>query len=190
MRTDAWYDRAPAKARQFKAEALTNFAIDLEAIVSIRLRRWTATVGPGSGADESQNASSDSKRISFLKFGANAELNAEDLAKSKSRSLILPACVRPPNVNRTPPCIDKDASKITALRRGKIPIFEPDLERLVQNNVKNGRLDFDTDLAGPVGEADAVFIAVGTPSRRGDGHGWAERPLSGTAVASLCSVSQ
>jgi len=67
-------------------------------------------------------------------------------------------------------CIDKDASKITALRRGKIPIFEPDLERLVQNNVKNGRLDFDTDLAGPVGEADAVFIAVGTPSRRGDGH--------------------
>ena len=67
-------------------------------------------------------------------------------------------------------CIDKDASKITALRRGKIPIFEPDLERLVQNNVKNGRLDFDTDLAGPVRVADAVFIAVGTPSRRGDGH--------------------
>ena len=67
-------------------------------------------------------------------------------------------------------CVDKDASKISALQRGKIPIFEPDLERLVQNNVKNGRLDFDTDLAGPVGEADAVFIAVGTPSRRGDGH--------------------
>jgi UDPglucose 6-dehydrogenase len=67
-------------------------------------------------------------------------------------------------------CVDKDASKISALQRGKIPIFEPDLERLVQNNVKNGRLDFDTDLAGPVREADAVFIAVGTPSRRGDGH--------------------
>ena len=67
-------------------------------------------------------------------------------------------------------CVDKDASKISALQRGKIPIFEPDLDRLVQNNVKNGRLDFDTDLAGPVREADAVFIAVGTPSRRGDGH--------------------
>jgi len=67
-------------------------------------------------------------------------------------------------------CIDKDASKISALQRGKIPIFEPDLDRLVQNNVKNGRLDFATDLAGPVREADAVFIAVGTPSRRGDGH--------------------
>jgi UDPglucose 6-dehydrogenase len=67
-------------------------------------------------------------------------------------------------------CVDKDASKISALQRGKIPIFEPDLDRLVQNNVKNGRLDFETDLAGPVREADAVFIAVGTPSRRGDGH--------------------
>jgi UDPglucose 6-dehydrogenase len=67
-------------------------------------------------------------------------------------------------------CVDKDASKISALQRGKIPIFEPDLDRLVQNNVKNGRLDFATDLAGPVSEADAVFIAVGTPSRRGDGH--------------------
>src|SRR5437762_5487830 len=67
-------------------------------------------------------------------------------------------------------CVDKDASKISMLQRGKIPIFEPDLDRLVQNNVKNGRLNFDTDLAGPVREADAVFIAVGTPSRRGDGH--------------------
>jgi UDPglucose 6-dehydrogenase len=67
-------------------------------------------------------------------------------------------------------CVDKDASKISALKSGTIPIFEPDLDRLVQNNVKNGRLDFDTDLAGPVREADAVFIAVGTPSRRGDGH--------------------
>lgn len=67
-------------------------------------------------------------------------------------------------------CVDKDASKISALQSGKIPIFEPDLDRLVQNNVKNGRLDFSTDLAGPVRDADAVFIAVGTPSRRGDGH--------------------
>src|ERR1700722_2839262 len=67
-------------------------------------------------------------------------------------------------------CVDKDHSKIAALRRGEIPIFEPDLERLVQNNAKNGRLDFDTNLAEPVRDADAVFIAVGTPSRRGDGH--------------------
>src|SRR3954453_15216625 len=67
-------------------------------------------------------------------------------------------------------CVDKDASKIAALQRGKIPIFEPDLDRLVQNNVRNGRLDFATDLAGPVREADAVFIAVGTPSRRGERH--------------------
>jgi UDPglucose 6-dehydrogenase len=67
-------------------------------------------------------------------------------------------------------CVDKDTSKIAALRRGEIPIFEPDLERLVQNNAKNGRLDFDTNLAEPVRDADAVFIAVGTPSRRGDGH--------------------
>jgi UDPglucose 6-dehydrogenase len=67
-------------------------------------------------------------------------------------------------------CIDKDISKVTALQRGAIPIFEPDLERLVQSNAKNGRLDFTTDLAASVREADAVFIAVGTPSRRGDGH--------------------
>ena len=67
-------------------------------------------------------------------------------------------------------CIDKDASKIAALQRGEIPIFEPDLDRLVQSNAKNRRLDFATDLAVPVREADAVFIAVGTPSRRGGGH--------------------
>src|SRR5258708_3770636 len=67
-------------------------------------------------------------------------------------------------------CIDKDASKIAALQNGKIAILERDLERLVKNNTKNGRLDFDTDLNAPVREADAVFIAVGAPSRRGDGH--------------------
>jgi len=67
-------------------------------------------------------------------------------------------------------CVDKDAVKISALQRGEIPIFEPDLDRLVAASVKAGRLDFSTDLEGPVGEADAVFIAVGTPSRRGDGH--------------------
>lgn len=67
-------------------------------------------------------------------------------------------------------CVDKDATKIAALCRGEIPIFEPGLDALVATNVKASRLDFTTDLAGPVAEADAVFIAVGTPSRRGDGH--------------------
>src|ERR1700760_2184084 len=67
-------------------------------------------------------------------------------------------------------CVDKDAGKIDALKRGEIPIFEPGLDELVATNVKAGRLDFTTELAAPVAEADAVFIAVGTPSRRGDGH--------------------
>src|ERR1700743_2240960 len=67
-------------------------------------------------------------------------------------------------------CFDKAASKIAALKRGEIPIFEPGLDVLVASNVKAGRLDFSIDLASPVAEADAVFIAVGTPSRRGDGH--------------------
>src|SRR5205823_8501550 len=59
---------------------------------------------------------------------------------------------------------------IAALSRGELPIYEPELPALVQSNVRQGRLKFSTDLAGPVREADAVFIAVGTPSRRGDGH--------------------
>src|ERR1700720_1259683 len=67
-------------------------------------------------------------------------------------------------------CVDKDGDKIAALRQGEIPIFEPGLDVLVASNVKAGRLDFTTDLTGPVASADAVFIAVGTPSRRGDGH--------------------
>ena len=67
-------------------------------------------------------------------------------------------------------CVDKDADKIASLRSGGIPIFEPGLDALVASNVKAGRLNFTTDLTGPVAEADAVFIAVGTPSRRGDGH--------------------
>src|SRR5258707_4943613 len=67
-------------------------------------------------------------------------------------------------------CVDKDASKIAALHKGEIPIFEPGLEALVTSIVKAGRLDFTTDLKAPVAEADAVFSAVGTPSRRGDGH--------------------
>jgi UDPglucose 6-dehydrogenase len=66
-------------------------------------------------------------------------------------------------------CVDKHEAKIIALRRGEIPIFEPGLADLVTRNAAAGRLSFTTDLARPVGEADAVFIAVGTPSRRGDG---------------------
>ena len=67
-------------------------------------------------------------------------------------------------------CIDKDASKVETLRAGGIPIFEPGLDEVVAANVKAGRLSFETDLARGVAGASAVFIAVGTPSRRGDGH--------------------
>jgi len=67
-------------------------------------------------------------------------------------------------------CVDKDASKIARLEAGEIPIFEPGLDELVASNVAAGRLTFSTDLAAAVDGADAVFIAVGTPSRRGDGH--------------------
>ncbi|MEA1014499.1 UDP-glucose/GDP-mannose dehydrogenase family protein [Sphingosinicella sp. LY1275] len=67
-------------------------------------------------------------------------------------------------------CVDKDAGKIDALEKGVMPIFEPGLDQLVERNVKGGRLSFTTDLPSAVADADAVFIAVGTPSRRGDGH--------------------
>ena len=67
-------------------------------------------------------------------------------------------------------CVDKDAAKIAALKRGEMPIYEPGLADLVAANARAGRLTFTTDLKGPVAEAEAVFIAVGTPSRRGDGH--------------------
>jgi UDPglucose 6-dehydrogenase len=67
-------------------------------------------------------------------------------------------------------CVDKDQNKIDALRRGVMPIFEPGLEQLVERNVRGGRLSFTTDLTEGVAGAEAVFIAVGTPSRRGDGH--------------------
>jgi UDPglucose 6-dehydrogenase len=67
-------------------------------------------------------------------------------------------------------CIDKDAAKIERLRKGEIPIYEPGLDRLVADNMRAGRLTFGTALADAVGNADAVFIAVGTPTRRGDGH--------------------
>ncbi len=66
-------------------------------------------------------------------------------------------------------CVDKDANKIARLNKGEIPIFEPGLDALVADNVKAGRLAFTTDLKAAVPDAEAVFIAVGTPSRRGDG---------------------
>ncbi len=67
-------------------------------------------------------------------------------------------------------CVDKDETKIAALEAGKMPIFEPGLDTLVASNVAAGRLTFTTDLKAAVAGADAIFIAVGTPSRRGDGH--------------------
>src|SRR5206468_5270475 len=67
-------------------------------------------------------------------------------------------------------CVDQDAAKIARLQQGEVPIFEPGLGALVAANRAAGRLSFTTDLAAAVAGAEAVFIAVGTPSRRGDGH--------------------
>lgn len=67
-------------------------------------------------------------------------------------------------------CVDKDAGKIERLEQGEVPIYEPGLDALIADNRKAGRLAFTTDLAAAVSAADVVFIAVGTPTRRGDGH--------------------
>ena len=67
-------------------------------------------------------------------------------------------------------CIDKAEAKITQLKAGEVPIFEPGLDEMIARNLDAGRLSFTTDLAGPVADADVVFIAVGTPSRKSDGH--------------------
>ncbi len=67
-------------------------------------------------------------------------------------------------------CVDKDAAKVARLEAGEVPIFEPGLDNVMGRNVAAGRLRFTTDLAAAVDGADAVFIAVGTPTRRGDGH--------------------
>jgi UDPglucose 6-dehydrogenase len=67
-------------------------------------------------------------------------------------------------------CIDKDADKIEQLCRGYVPIYEPRLDELLERNLRNGRIEFSTDLGSAVAEADLVFLAVGTPMRRGDGH--------------------
>ena len=67
-------------------------------------------------------------------------------------------------------CVDTDRDKIASLRRGEMPIYEPGLGELVARNAGQGRLSFSTDLTSAIGGADAAFVAVGTPSRRGDGH--------------------
>ena len=72
-------------------------------------------------------------------------------------------------LGHTVTCVDVDDSKIARLRRGEMTIFEPGLEEMVARNAAAGRLDFSTEIAGPVGDADVVFIAVGTPARQGDG---------------------
>jgi UDPglucose 6-dehydrogenase len=82
--------------------------------------------------------------------------------------LVTGACFSEFGANVT--CVDKDVNKISVLKDGKIPIFEPGLKALVQSNVQSNRLTFTSDLKTAVEKADAVFIAVGTPSRRGDGH--------------------
>ena len=89
-------------------------------------------------------------------------------------------------------CVDKNPDKIAMLERGEVPIYEPGLDALMEKNVAAGRLHFTTDLADAVDGADAVFIAVGTPTRRGDGHadltyvmaaaGEVARALTGYAV--------
>ena len=83
-------------------------------------------------------------------------------------------------------CVDKDAAKIERLLAGRMPIWEPGLESLVKSNVDRGRLEFTTELARAVEGADAVFIAVGTPSRRGDGH--ADLSFVFSAVEELAGV--
>ena len=83
-------------------------------------------------------------------------------------------------------CVDKDLDKIERLRRGEVPIFEPGLEQLIANNVEAGRLSFSTDLNSAAEQADAIFIAVGTPSRRGDGH--ADLTYVETAAAEIAAA--
>ena len=85
-------------------------------------------------------------------------------------------------------CIDKDDAKIARLKDGGIPIYEPGLDALVANNVRDGRLSFATEPAEAIAQADAVFIAVGTPSRRGDGH--ADLSYVHAAAAEIADLMQ
>ena len=77
--------------------------------------------------------------------------------------LVAGACFA--DFGHTVTCIDKDQRKIDMLRQGGIPIYEPGLEQLVHRNVREDRLTFETEINGSVSKSDAVFIAVGTPSR-------------------------
>ena len=83
-------------------------------------------------------------------------------------------------------CVDNDTDKIAGLKRGAMPIYEPGLEEVVAVNVKAGRLSFETDLKKVVPGADAVFIAVGTPSRRGDGHADLSYVFAATEEIAAC----
>jgi len=85
-------------------------------------------------------------------------------------------------------CIDKDQEKIDMLRSGGVPIYEPGLDMLVERNVREGRLEFATDLTDAVKNCDCVFIAVGTPSRRGDGH--ADLSYVHAAAAEIAGVME
>ena len=82
--------------------------------------------------------------------------------------LVSGACFAEFGANVT--CIDVDSNKIEQLNAGQIPIYEPGLDDLVERNVTAGRLTFTTEYNPAIGDADLVFIAVGTPTRRGDGH--------------------
>ena len=67
-------------------------------------------------------------------------------------------------------CVDVDSQRVASLRTGESPIYEPGLNNLLKSNIETGRISFTSDLAAPVANADLVFLAVGTPMRRGDGH--------------------
>lgn len=113
-----------------------------------------------------QNASSIG-HVRFVRFAPGDFVNIAMIGTGYV-GLVSGACFA--EFGSTVTCVDLNANKIERLRNGEISIYEPGLDDLVAKGQKSGRLRFTTDLAGAVAEADAVFLAVGTPSRRGDGH--------------------